>query len=219
MTGSVHRAAGSPAVDVLAHNERADFAALLGTLSAQEWEAPTLCTGWRVRDVVAHVISYDDLNVRTLLRRLVQGRFRLDRINAATLAEYNERSPEQLLALLQAHLQPRGLLALLGGRPALVEGLIHHQDIRRTLGLPRSIPVERLRPALRWALIAPDVGGLCRTRGVTLVATDLDFSAGWGPEVHGTGEALLMAIAGRPGVVGELSGPGQAKLASRLPGS
>lgn len=53
-------------------------------------------------------------------------------------------------------------------------------------------------------------------RGVRLVATDLRFSAGIGPEVRGAAEALLMTMAGRRGVVGELSGPGQAKLAGRI---
>jgi len=59
----VNRALGSlPSVDVrrLAREERADFAAFLATLSPQQWQAPTLCAAWRVRDVVAHVISYDD---------------------------------------------------------------------------------------------------------------------------------------------------------------
>ena len=51
------------------------------------------------------------------------------------------------------------LHAALGGRVGLVEGIIHHQDIRRSLGLPRKTPPERLLPALRTALIAPDVGG------------------------------------------------------------
>ena len=51
-----------------------------------------------------------------------------------------------------------------------------------------------------------------------LVATDLRFSAGTGPQVRGAAEALLMAIAGRRGVVSELSGPGQAKLAGRIGG-
>jgi hypothetical protein len=118
--------------------------------------------------------------------------------------------------LLTDHLQPCGLPAALGGRVALVEALIHHQDIRRPLGLPRAIPPERLLPALRTALIAPDIGVLWRIRGVRLVATDLGFSAGAGPEVRGTAEALLMTIAGRRDVMSELSGPGQRKFAGRL---
>jgi uncharacterized protein (TIGR03083 family) len=94
----------------VARDERADLAALLATLSPQQWEAPTLCAGWRVRDVVAHMISYDELDGRDLLRRFTKGRFRPDRVNAIGLAEYNKRSPEELLALLKEHLEPRGLM-------------------------------------------------------------------------------------------------------------
>jgi hypothetical protein len=78
-------------------DERADLAALLATLSPRQWQAPTLCAGWRVRDVVAHVVSYDDLDARGLMARLVRGRFRPGRVKAATLARYDWHSPEQLL--------------------------------------------------------------------------------------------------------------------------
>jgi hypothetical protein len=80
------------------------------------------------------------------------------------------------------------------------------------------VPPERLLPALRCALIAPDIGRLWRIRGVRLVATDLRFAAGAGAEVRGPAEALLMAIAGQRGVAGELSGPGRQKLADRIGG-
>lgn len=77
-----------PAVEVrrLARGERADFAAFLATLTPQQWQAPTLCAGWRVRDVVAHVISYDNLAARSPLTLAARGRFRVSRINAAALA-------------------------------------------------------------------------------------------------------------------------------------
>ncbi|HEX5296465.1 MAG TPA: maleylpyruvate isomerase family mycothiol-dependent enzyme [Streptosporangiaceae bacterium] len=202
----------------LAREERADLAAFLATLSPRQWLAPTLCARWRVRDVVAHVVSYDELDTRRLLALAVRGRFRPGRVNAIALARYSAHSPEQLLGLLADHVQPRGLPAALGGRVALVEGVIHHQDIRRPLGLPRVIPPERMLTALRWALAAPDIGGFWRIRGVRLVATDLSFSAGAGPEVRGAAEALLMTLAGRRGVAGELTGPGQQKLAGRIGG-
>ncbi|HUY47226.1 MAG TPA: maleylpyruvate isomerase family mycothiol-dependent enzyme [Streptosporangiaceae bacterium] len=202
----------------LAREERADLAAFLARLAPQQWQAPTLCADWRVRDVVAHVISYDNLDMRGLLTVAARGGFRLSRINAAALARCRTHSPEQLLALLTDRQQPRGLPAALGGRVSLAETLIHHQDIRRALGQPRAIPAERLLPVLRIALVAPDIAGPWRTRGMRLVATDLPFSAGLGPQVRGPAEALLMAIAGRPGVVSELTGPGQAKLARRISG-
>ena len=72
-----------------------------------------------------------------------------------------------------------------GRQVALIEALIHHQDIRRSPGQPRAIPPQRLLPALRDALIAPDTGGFWRIRGVRLIATDLHFSAGAGPQVQG----------------------------------
>jgi uncharacterized protein (TIGR03083 family) len=202
----------------LAQEERADFAAFLATLPPGHWEAPTLCARWRVRDVVAHVISFDELDARGLAACVIRGRFWSPRVNAIAMARYSTHSPEQLLALLTEHLEPRGLHAALGGRVALTEGIIHHQDVRRALGMPRTIPQQRLLPALRTALIAPDAGGFWRVRGVRLVATDVPFSFGVGPEVRGTGEALLMALAYRHGVVGELTGPGQGKLARRIGG-
>jgi hypothetical protein len=67
-------------------------------------------------------------------------------------------------------------------------------------------------------LIAPDIGNVWRIRGLRLVATDMRFSAGVRPDAHGAGEALLMTIAGRRGVVGELSGSAQRKLAHRIDG-
>jgi uncharacterized protein (TIGR03083 family) len=200
----------------LAREERADLAAFLKSLSPEQWEAPTLCAEWRVRDVVAHLLSYDELDRGALMQRFAKGRFVLDRVNAVGVAEYNRRSPEELAAFLDAHLEPSGLPAAFGGMVSLIDGTIHHQDIRRPLGIPRDIPPERLLATLRCALFAPAVRGFWRARGVRLVATDLDWSFGRGPEVRGRAEALLMTMAGRRGVVGELSGPGQPKLAHRL---
>lgn len=201
----------------LAREERADFAAFLATLQPEQWQAPTLCPGWRVRDVVAHVVSYGDLDARGLLACVIRGGFWSPRVNAVAMARYSTHSPAQLLTLLTDHPDPRGLHAALGGRVGLVEGIIHQQDIRRALGLPRAVPLERLLPALRIAVIAPDIGGL-RMSGLRMVATDLRFSFGLGAEVRGSAEALLMAVAGRRGVVGELAGPGQEKLAHRIGG-
>ena len=60
----------------LARDERADLAQFLATLTPDEqWEAPTLCTLWRVRDVVAHIYSYEDLGLIGFLRRFAAGGF------------------------------------------------------------------------------------------------------------------------------------------------
>lgn len=44
----------------MAAAERAEMADFLESLSAEQWEAPSLCAGWRVRDVAAHVVSYEE---------------------------------------------------------------------------------------------------------------------------------------------------------------
>ena len=203
-------------VMALARAEREDLLDLLVSLTPEQWRAPSLCAGWSVQDVVAHVLSYEELGPRQLAGRFARGALRVDRVNAVGLREYRTRSPEQLVDLLGRHLTPTGLTAGLGGAIALTDGLIHHQDIRRPLGLPRDVPEERLLPALRTALFAPVLLGALRVRDVRLVATDADWAFGRGPEVRGTAEALLMAIAGRRGLAAELSGPGRERVAQRL---
>ena len=57
----------------LACEEREDFADFLDGLLPEQWEQPSLCELWRVRDVVAHVISYDELSRWQLVRRFTKG--------------------------------------------------------------------------------------------------------------------------------------------------
>jgi uncharacterized protein (TIGR03083 family) len=200
----------------LARDERADLADFLATLTPEQWDAPTLCTRWPVRDVVAHMFSYEDLGLLALLRRFAAARFNADRVNALGVAAYADHSPVDLLARVREHRQPSGLPARFGGRIALTDGLIHHQDIRRALGLSRVVPADRLDAALRFAPGAPPIGAAKRIRGLRLAATDLDWSTGDGPTVQGPGEALLMALSGRPVALPELSGPGTPTLAERI---
>jgi uncharacterized protein (TIGR03083 family) len=202
----------------MACEERRDFADLLAELSPQQWEKPSLCEFWRVHDVVAHVLSYDELSWWAVLRRFAKGRFVPTRVNEIGAAEYVTRSPEQLTELMRACIPPRGLTAGFNGMIALVDGMIHQQDVRRPLGIPRAIPAPRLRSVLNFALAAPAVRGARRARGVRLIANDIDWSHGEGPEVHGPGEALLMAMAARPDGLDDLSGPGQRILAQRIRG-
>ena len=173
----------------LARQERAEFVDLLDDLTPQQWDAPTLCSEWRVRHVVAHVFSYGELSGPEVARRLSRGRFRLDRINQICLAELAGRAPAELTALARRCVEPRGLAAGFRGAIALVDGMIHQQDIRRPLGLPRTIPPERLISALEFAKSSPAIHGFRHRRGLRMVATDLGWSVGTGPEVTGTGEA------------------------------
>jgi uncharacterized protein (TIGR03083 family) len=202
----------------LACEERQDFVDFLDGLSAEQWEQPSLCELWRVRDVVAHVVSYEELSRWQLVRRFAKGTLVPRRINAIGVAEYAPRSPKQLTQLMRTSIPPRGLTSAFGGMIALVDGMIHQQDIRRALGQRREIPPDRLQRVLNYALTSPATRGARRTRGVRLVATDLDWAHGEGLEVTGPAEALLMAMAARPDAFNQLAGPGKELLAQRICG-
>jgi uncharacterized protein (TIGR03083 family) len=200
----------------LARLEREDFADFLARLTPEQWDSPSLCADWSVRDVVAHCVSFEGLSPRELTARFVKGRLQTDRINALAVADLADRSTAQLIAILRDNAEPRGLGAGFGGRIALTDNMIHQQDIRRPLGLGRRIPAERLCVALDFVRYAPTIRGAWRTRRVRLVATDVDWSHGRGPEVRGPGEALLMIMAGRPDALADLDGPGVVTVASRV---
>ena len=200
----------------LAHAEREDFAAFLETLSPQQWEAPTLCDRWNVREVAAHAISFDELTRGQSVRRFLKGRLMVDRINQIGVDDYADRTPEQLIELIRKYAEPHGLTAGFGGRVALTDNMIHQQDIRRALGIPRAVPADRLRTALDFSRYAPTIRGAWRARGVHLVATDIEWSHGKGPDVQGPGEALLMAMAGRSDALKDLSGSGKDQLSRRI---
>ncbi|OBH19974.1 maleylpyruvate isomerase family mycothiol-dependent enzyme [Mycobacterium sp. E3247] len=198
----------------MARAERADLADFLATLTPQQWDAPSLCAGWTVKDVVAHMISYEELGTLGLLERFAKGR--IVRANQVGVDEFAHLSAQQLLDYLCTHLQPRGLTAGFGGMIALVDGTIHHQDIRRALGRPRAVPADRLERVLALVPGNPRLGAGRRIRGLRLRATDVDWEHGRGSEVTGPGEALLMAMTGRTAALADLAGSGLQTLAARL---
>lgn len=200
----------------LAEAERRDLADFLETLDPDQWQAQSLCTQWTAHQVVAHLISYEELSRFGLVARFVKGRVRVHGVNAVGVREYADRTPEELVALVRAHAVPKGLTAGFGGAIALTDGLIHHQDIRRPLGIPREVPPERLVAALSMVPRSPTLPGRRNVRGLRLVATDIDWASGDGPDVTGAGEALLMAVAGRPDALPDLEGSGLDTLAGRL---
>lgn len=198
----------------LAYEERCDLASFLATLTPREWQAESLCAGWSVKDVVAHVISYEELGFVGLLKRFAKGR--VMHANQVGVAEFSMMSTDELLAFLNAHLRPRGLTAAFGGMIGLVDGTIHHQDIRRALRYPRLVPPHRLRRILPLVPGNPRLGAGRRIKGVRLRADDIDWEHGTGPEVTGNGEALLLAMTGRRQAAEELRGPGAATLLLRI---
>ncbi|MGY0386506.1 maleylpyruvate isomerase family mycothiol-dependent enzyme [Nocardioides sp. WG-D5] len=200
----------------LATAERRDLADFLETLTPEQWDQPSLCSGWAVRDVVAHLISYEEVGLAGFIGRFARQGFRFGTMNQRRLEEFGSRTPDELVAYVRAHAKPSGPTAVADARIGLTDGLIHHQDIRRALGRPRRVPAERLVPVLGFAMIAPPLPAKRNGQGLRLVATDLDWSHGSGAEVTGPGEALLMAVCGRADALAELTGPGLGTLAGRV---
>lgn len=197
--------------------ENADFSELLHDLRPEEWEQDSLCTGWRVRDVVGHILDGNELRLWTLPFRLARFGFSSDRSGKHhSIQRARGREPHQLVAEFDARDPWAGTCRIFPPRLVLLDRLVHHQDIRRPLGRPRTIPEERLRAALDATPTLGSVfGAKRRTEGLRLVATDIDWSWGSGPAVEGPGEALLLAMLGRVDAVGDLSGDGLVSLRER----
>lgn len=176
--------------------ERAAFLELLRSLTPAQWDQPSLCAGWSVRQVVAHVISYDGLSRRETATLFLRGGLRPGRINEVALERYASANPANLLEELSRSLRPSGLPAALGAGIALTDGTIHQQDIRRALDLPRTIQADQLTAVLDFSLTAPTLPSRRNARGLRLAADDIDWVHGDGPEVTGPGESLLLAAAG-----------------------
>jgi uncharacterized protein (TIGR03083 family) len=122
----------------MAEDERTELLALLRTLTPAQWQAQSLCTDWRVQDVATHVVSYDELSKPALAGAFLRGGGSFAKVNAVALRRYERLDPEEIVDLLARNLRPRGLPSGFGGGIALTDGTIHHQDIRRALGLPRT---------------------------------------------------------------------------------
>jgi uncharacterized protein (TIGR03083 family) len=204
--------------------ERGELFTLLEGLTPEQWEHPTLCTAWRVRDVAAHVISYDVPTGRILAYVLANRTFRPtspldhDRMNRSVLAPWEGLPTNEILAGLRSCLEPTGFRRLLGPRLALCDVVIHQQDIRRPLNMPRQIPAVRLTTTLDVLLHHPlyrSYGKRCR--GLRLVGLDAGWAAGKGPVIEGPAEALALAIAGGRTALSDLKGDGLDIFVSRLP--
>jgi uncharacterized protein (TIGR03083 family) len=201
-------------------DENADLSAYLHGLPEEAWDASSLCAGWRVRDVVGHILDGNELRLVTLPARLARYGFSSDRSGRAHAIRRAEgRSPAALLADFDARDPWAGTCRVFPPRLVLLDRLTHHQDIRRALGHPRSIPADRLVAALDGTPSLGSVfGARRRSRGLSFRATDVDWRWGEGPEVTGPGEALLLALLGREQPVHELSGDGAGELARRIQG-
>ncbi len=200
----------------LVHAERAALVDDLAGVDDAAWDVASLCEGWSVHDVAAHLVDSALTTRLGFVVGLARARFDFDRQNARGAGRHRGASPGQTLARLRevATLR-RTPPAPLGSR--LVEEVVHGEDVRRPLGLGRSYPAEAVTRALRLQARTPASmgGGKELVTGVRLVAGDTDLQLGDGPEVRGPALSLLLAVCGRRVALDDLEGPGLRALARR----
>ncbi|SDC22281.1 TIGR03083 family protein [Actinokineospora iranica] len=199
----------------MVHAERAALIDDLARLDDEQWERPSLCAGWTVHDVAAHLVDTARTTRLGFVLGLAGARFDFDRQNTRGVARERGASPRETLARL------REVAARTSTPPApldsrLVEEVVHGEDIRRPLGLTRPYPREAVVRSLRLQARTPAAFGGAKelTTRVRLTATDADLSIGDGPAVTGAALALLLAVSGRRVALDELGGPGLATLAA-----
>jgi uncharacterized protein (TIGR03083 family) len=206
-------------VDILAMiaDERRQIADLVESLTPEQLDVPSLCGDWTVKQVAGHLLAPIAAPRSLLLPTLVRSGFNLNRANAR-LAQLMARRPAQDIAAgLRRHAQYPFRLPVVGYRGPLTDVQVHGQDMRRPLGLPHRLRPERVRVSLDFLVggRAPGFVSKGRIAGLRFEATDMDWAAGTGPLVRGTGEALMLALTGRTVVLSELDGDGASVLTQR----
>jgi uncharacterized protein (TIGR03083 family) len=201
----------------LVHRERRALVDDLAGLAPEQWEVSSLCGGWTVHDVAAHLVD----NARTtrlgIVVAMARARFDFDRQNDQGVAREKGATPADTLERLRAVAGRRTTPpAPLDSR--LVEEVVHGEDIRRPLGVRRDYPTETVERALVHQLRTPVAlgGGKQRAAGLRLVASDVDWSHGEGAEVSGPLVSLLMVVSGRAEALDDLTGPGLDRLEGAL---
>ncbi len=197
------------------HEQRATLLAQLEALAPDDWDVGSLCPGWAVRHVAAHVISTAQATPAEVflgvlrhggrLNRFIEqeGRRRGDRPTAQILDEYRRFGTSRRHPFGTSTVDP------------LLDVIVHTQDMLIPLGRHHAAPPDAARTAADRALrLGPFFHAGRRLRGFRLVATDLDWSSGEGAEVTGSMQDLLLLVAGRTATVGRLSGAGARRLAA-----
>lgn len=178
--------------------ERVALAELLDSLTAEQWRTPSLCAGWTVRDVGAH-LALAQSRLGDVLLPLVRARFDFATMILRTAVE-SPASEEEIVATIRGFAGSRRRAPFISEVEPLIDILVHTQDICVPLGAEHEMPVEA-------AVVAADrMVTLNRRRAVRLRepitavrlrATDAAWTTGDGPEVNGPMAALVMLLAGR----------------------
>jgi uncharacterized protein (TIGR03083 family) len=203
----------------LAHAERTALAEDLSGLDPEQWRHNTLCGQWDVEEAVAHLTAAASLNQWRWVRSMLSARFNTDVHNQRRMADHRGVTPTETLDRFRAIIC--STTAPSGHAPAyLGEVVVHAQDIRQPLGLPRSPSVDALTPVAEFfARRNFTVPSRTAIAGTQLRADDGPFTTGTGPLVTGSTLALVMSMAGRALYIDQLDGPGVSTLRAQVNGT
>jgi uncharacterized protein (TIGR03083 family) len=198
-------------------DQRRLLADVLDGIEPADWERPSLCSAWRVRDVAAHVaLTPQSPGLLRILGRAARTRGGFDALNRDLAVEHAGRPGADLVDELRRFADDRRRPAITTVDNLLFDTLVHVQDVAVPLRRPAAMPVEAARAGAErvWRMGWP-FWARRRLRGLHLQATDVEWEAGSGAEVRGPVRALLLLLTGRTGVaLPELDGPGTARLAA-----
>lgn len=194
---------------------------MFATLTPEQWRTPSLCAGWTVREIAAHLLDPLETKVGTLklLVHLARYRGSLDRMVDDTARKVAARPTDELVTGLRDRAPTRLTFPVIGPLGPMTDTFIHLRDAARPLGLDVCPPPASWRSTLDFLASKPATRGFIprdRLTGLRFIATDQDWRHGGGPEILGSSEALAMAICGRPVALDDLDGPGLDVLRSRI---
>jgi uncharacterized protein (TIGR03083 family) len=195
--------------------ERGALADDLASLDDVAWDTPSLCDTWSVRDVVAHLIATAEMTPPTFFGKMIGSGFDFQRMTAKEIAARRGGSPTAELKHFRAIRDRR--TSPPGPTPSwLGETIVHAEDVRRPLGLSRAYPMEALVAVADFYKKSNLlIGTKRRIEGVTLKATDTDWSHGDGPIAEGPMLSVVQAMTGRKVALDDLTGDGVATLRTR----
>ena len=195
--------------------ERGALAEDLADLSDDRWATQSLCPDWTVQDVLAHMTSTAHITPPPFLLGLARSGFNFEKFSRRGIERWRGDSPARTLQSFRdvqdSRKHPPG-----PSTTWLGEAIVHAEDIRRPLGIRHDYPSDAVRQVLDFykgsnALI----GTKRRIDGVTLRATDADWTHGSGPDARGPMLSQLLAGTGRKMALDDLTGEGVAVLRSR----
>jgi uncharacterized protein (TIGR03083 family) len=196
--------------------ERSALADDLATLDDGQWDAQSLCSEWKVRHVVGHLVGGANVKMGPFLAGMVKSGMNFNRCMAREGLELGATSPDELLGQFRKTIGTRRTPP--GAKPEvmLVDLVCHSADIRRPTGVTRSVPEPTLLTVADTVKrIGFPIQAKKRVAGLRMSATDFDWAAGDGPSVEGPLASLILVTAGRRAPLEDLSGEGMQTLQAR----